>query len=375
MDRVGFAATVRLALRAPPRNFSESSISSATRDRPHPVSVGVNWRRCGGRNGVLRLANSMSSTGKVHHDTSASDGTAVAQQPRFQRLTDPQSQVLNTTQVFIFDCDGVIWRGDRLIDRVPQVLDYLRAQGKRCFFVTNNSTKSRAGYVKKFTSLGLNAEASEIFSSSFAAAAYLDSKNFQATGKKVYVIGEAGIGEELDLLGIPHIGGPADKDKSPRMGPGDKMEVDPDVGAVVVGFDRYFNYYKAQYANLCIRELGAEFIATNTDAVTHLTDAQEWAGNGTMVGAIRGCTQREPTVVGKPSPLMIDYMAHKYGIPKQEICIVGDRLDTDVLFGKSNGTRAILCLSGVTTEQHMRGQSQVVPDYFCDSIADFMTPE
>ena len=29
-------------------------------------------------------------------------------------------------------------------------------QGKRLFFVTNNSTKSRAGYVKKFTSLGLN---------------------------------------------------------------------------------------------------------------------------------------------------------------------------------------------------------------------------
>lgn len=32
----------------------------------------------------------------------------------------------------------------------------------------------------------------------------------------------------------------------------------------------------------------AEFIATNLDAVTHLTDAQEWAGNGSMVGAIKG---------------------------------------------------------------------------------------
>jgi len=44
---------------------------------------------------------------------------------------------------------------------------------------------------------------------------------------------------------------------------------------VVVGFDRYINYYKIQYATLCIRENpGCMFIATNRDAVTHLTDAQ-----------------------------------------------------------------------------------------------------
>ena len=61
------------------------------------------------------------------------------------------------------------------------------------------------------------------------------------------------------------------------------------VAAVVVGFDRNISYYKIQYATLCIRENpGCKFIATNLDAVTHLTDAQEWAGNGSMVGAIKG---------------------------------------------------------------------------------------
>ena len=61
------------------------------------------------------------------------------------------------------------------------------------------------------------------------------------------------------------------------------------VGAVVVGFDRRINYYKIQYATLCIYENpGCLFIATNLDARTHLTDAQEWAGNGAMVGAIKG---------------------------------------------------------------------------------------
>ena len=82
--------------------------------------------------------------------------------------------MIDQVDVFIFDCDGVIWKGDTLIDGVPAILDKLRAAGKKCFFVTNNSTKSRKGYKSKFDSLGLDVAPEEIFSSSFAAAAYLE---------------------------------------------------------------------------------------------------------------------------------------------------------------------------------------------------------
>lgn len=268
-------------------------------------------------------------------------------------------------------------QGDSLIDGIPETLDKLRKAGKKMFFVTNNSTKSRAGYKKKFDGLGLTEVApEEIFSSSFAAAAYLEQTKFPTDGsKKVYVIGEVGIGEELDLIGIPHLGGPADTGKAPDMGPGGKMEVDEDVGAVIVGFDRNVNYYKIQYAQLCINEGGAEFIATNLDAVTHLTDAQEWAGNGSMVGAIKGCTGQEPTLVGKPSPLMIDYIESKYGVDRNRICMVGDRLDTDVLFGTDNGLQSLLVLSGVTSEEKLLDPSNAItPDYYADDINAFFQP-
>jgi phosphoglycolate phosphatase len=264
-------------------------------------------------------------------------------------------------------------QGDSVIPGIPETLEKLRALGKKMYFVTNNSTKSRAGYKKKFDSLGLNVPAEAIFSSSFAAAAYLELTKFKETGKKVYVIGEVGIQEELDLIGVPHFGGPEDKDKAPDMGPGSMVEHDPDVGAVVVGLDRYINYYKIQYAQLCINENpGCEFIATNTDAVTHLTDAQEWAGNGSMVGAIKGCTGREPTVVGKPSPLMIDYLCSKLGLDRGRICMVGDRLDTDILFGTNNGLKSLLVLSGVTSEEKLLSQENTItPDFYANSIVDF----
>merc|ERR1711988_1024961 len=131
--------------------------------------------------------------------------------------------------------------------------------------------------------------------------------------KKVYVVGEIGILEEFDLMGVNYIGGPEDAGKQIDLSPGQYMEHDKDVAAVVAGFDRNINYYKIQYATLCLRENpGCKFIGTNLDAVTHLTDAQEWAGNGSMVGAIKGSSGKEPTVVGKPAPFMLDYICKEF---------------------------------------------------------------
>merc|ERR1719460_191462 len=283
-------------------------------------------------------------------------------------------KIFDKTDCFIFDCDGVIWRGDSVIDGVPAVLDKLRALGKKIFFVTNNSTKSRAGYLKKFTGLGLDVRAEEIYSSSYAAAAYLKAKEFPKD-KKVYVVGEVGIMEELELAGISHFGGPDDTGKKIELSPGMRLDQDPEVAAVIVGFDREVNYHKIQYATLCIRENeNCEFIATNTDAVTHLTDAQEWAGNGSMVGAIRGSTQVEPTVVGKPSSFMLDDVAQRFGLNKSEICMIGDRLDTDILFGQNGGLKTLLVLTGVTTEERLQSpENEIQPDLYAGGLKDLLS--
>uniref|UniRef100_A0A7C9CCG6 phosphoglycolate phosphatase n=1 Tax=Opuntia streptacantha TaxID=393608 RepID=A0A7C9CCG6_OPUST len=290
-----------------------------------------------------------------------------------QQLVNPD-ELIDSVETFIFDCDGVIWKGDKLIEGVPDTLDMLRSKGKRLVFVTNNSTKSRKQYGKKFESLGLNVSEEEIFASSFAAAAYLKSIDFPKD-KKVYVIGEEGILKELELAGFQYLGGPEDGQKKIELKPGFLMEHDESVGAVVVGFDRYFNYYKVQYGTLCIRENpGCLFIATNRDAVTHLTDAQEWAGGGSMVGALVGSTQREPLVVGKPSTFMMDYLANKFGILKSQICMVGDRLDTDILFGQNGGCKTLLVLSGVTSLETLKSPSNSIqPDFYTNKISDFLS--
>ncbi|KAL2941472.1 Phosphoglycolate phosphatase 1B chloroplastic [Bienertia sinuspersici] len=299
--------------------------------------------------------------------------SSVSTRASAQQLKNPD-ELIDSVETFIFDCDGVIWKGDSLIDGVPETLDMLRSKGKRLVFVTNNSTKSRKQYGKKFESLGLSVNEEEIFASSFAAAAYLKSIDFPKE-KKVYVIGEDGILKELELAGYQHIGGPEDGDKKIELKPGFLMEHDESVGAVVVGFDRYFNYYKVQYGTLCIRENpGCLFIATNRDAVTHLTDAQEWAGGGSMVSALVGSTQQEPLVVGKPSTFMMDYVAKEFGISKSQICMVGDRLDTDILFGQNGGCKTLLVLSGVTNMEMLQSpNNSIQPDFYTSKISDFLS--
>ncbi|XP_057818271.2 phosphoglycolate phosphatase 1A, chloroplastic isoform X4 [Cryptomeria japonica] len=282
--------------------------------------------------------------------TNSAKGSANFRVPVLSNAED----LINSVDTFIFDCDGVIWKGETLIDGVPETLDMLRSRGKSLVFMTNNSTKSRKQYRKKFEALGLTVQEEEIFPSSFAAAAYLKSIDFPQE-KKVYVIGGEGILQELELCGIKGIGGP--------------------VGAVVVGFDQFINFYKIQYGTLCIRENpGCLFIATNCDAVGHFTDAQEWAGGGSMVGAIKGSTQKEPLVLGKPSTFMMDHVSKKFETDKSKICMVGDRLDTDILFGINSGCKTLLVLSGVTTLSMLQSpENDIQPDFYTEKVSNLLT--
>eukprot|EP00929_Paragymnodinium_shiwhaense_P108420 TRINITY_DN74749_c0_g1_i1.p1 TRINITY_DN74749_c0_g1~~TRINITY_DN74749_c0_g1_i1.p1 ORF type:complete len:381 (+),score=95.69 TRINITY_DN74749_c0_g1_i1:69-1211(+) len=278
-------------------------------------------------------------------------------------------RLLAGIDLFVFDCDGVIWRGDTLIEGVKAVLEKLRALGKKVVFVTNNSTRSRKQYVQKFHKLGLDFVTEEnIFASSFAAAAYLKKQNFK---KKAYVIGEDGIIQELEAAGIQWLGGPSDAGRVidlETISDG-QLELDPDVGAIVVGFDRHVNYYKLQYATKCLRQVpGCMFVATNRDAVTHLTAEDEWAGGGATVAAVAASSEKQPVLVGKPAQFMTEFLTAEYGVPASRICMVGDRLDTDMMFGKAGGMRTLLVLTGVTSEAKLRSQDAVIPDHYVTSL-------
>eukprot|EP00195_Chlamydomonas_chlamydogama_P010274 CAMPEP_0202891262 /NCGR_PEP_ID=MMETSP1392-20130828/1365_1 /ASSEMBLY_ACC=CAM_ASM_000868 /TAXON_ID=225041 /ORGANISM="Chlamydomonas chlamydogama, Strain SAG 11-48b" /LENGTH=310 /DNA_ID=CAMNT_0049574961 /DNA_START=214 /DNA_END=1146 /DNA_ORIENTATION=+ len=279
-------------------------------------------------------------------------------------------KILDGIDTLLFDCDGVLWRGSELIPRAAEALQLLRASGRRLFFVTNNASKSRAKYVDKFKSLGLQVEAQEIVSSSYAAAAYLQSVGFN---KKVFLLGNVGVQEELDEAGIPWIGG--EGFEAPFMGDTDTMkqlQVDPDIGAVVVGWDPHFSYSRLVYASVCLRELpDCLFVATNTDAADQLGGGRMMPGTGGLVAAVEVAAARKATVVGKGGSWLLPFLCRHLGVKPERAAIIGDRLDTDIALGKEGGLRTILTLTGVNTlEDASATPIQLQPDAVVSSVAE-----
>ena len=265
--------------------------------------------------------------------------------PRLTRATLPA--FLSSIDTFLLDCDGVLWTGATPIPRVDRAIAALRKRGKAVFFCTNNSTKPRAKHVEVLARFGIPAPPESILSSAFATGVWLRSRGV----KRVYLIGEPGLAQELrDVAGV-ECEGPEDWGRAFALGgESGPPPLDPSVGAVVVGFDGRFCYYKLMRAAAYIRA-GAPFVATNRD-LTYPNTGGIVPGGGCVVAAVAAGAGREPDVVaGKPSPGLAALAAEATGLAPARTAMVGDRLDTDIAFGHCAGYAArLLVLTGVTGE-------------------------
>jgi HAD superfamily hydrolase (TIGR01450 family) len=90
------------------------------------------------------------------------------------------------------------------------------------------------------------------------------------------------------------------------------------------------------------------YIATNPDLVCP-TEFGSVPDCGSVCIGIKNATGKEPIVIGKPSPLMPQLAMERLGITKEQSCVVGDRIYTDVKSGLNAGITGILVLSGETT--------------------------
>ncbi|KAK1140519.1 p-nitrophenyl phosphatase [Aspergillus melleus] len=287
-------------------------------------------------------------------------------------------EFLDKFDVFLFDCDGVLWSGDHLFPGTNETLELLRSRGKQVVFVTNNSTKSRADYKKKLESLGIPASTEEIFSSSYSASIYISRiLNLPPTKPKVFVLGETGIEQELRSESVPFIGGtdPAyRRDITPedykRIAAGDSSLIDPEVGVVLVGLDFHINYFKLALAFHYVRR-GAVFLATNIDS-TLPNSGTLFPGAGSMSAPLIMMLGREPVSLGKPNQAMMDAIEGKFKFDRSRACMVGDRANTDIRFGlegKLGGTLGVL--TGVSSKEDFES-GEVRPAAYLDKLSDLL---
>lgn len=255
---------------------------------------------------------------------------------------------------FIFDMDGVLYRGKMPIPGASEAVEHLRKKGKKLVFVTNKSAHTRRVYARLLARMGIPARESEIVTSAYATSLYLRKRFPNA---RLYVIGERGLRWELRRAGF-------------KLMSDERAE---EAYFVVTGMDRTITYKKLT-AGLRALLAGAEFIATNPDA-NYPTETGICPGAGAMIGALVGCSGKRPKIViGKPSPQMIKISLTLLDSKPSETAIVGDRIETDVVAGKRAGLKTILVLTGVSSKrdvERVKG-TKLAPDFVIQSLREMV---
>lgn len=283
--------------------------------------------------------------------------------------------LLDAKHNVLFDCDGVIWNGETAVTGAPEVVSLLKQRGKRVFFVTNNCTRPRENYVQKFSRLGFTDVAEEeIFSSAYCSAAYL--RDVARLQGKVYVIGCGGVMKELRDAGVPV----AEEEDAEPGASIYNCPLDPDVKAVLVGYDENFTFMKLAKACCYLRSPECLFLATDPDPWHPLRGGRVTPGSGSLTAALETASSRKATVIGKPSRFMFECISSQFSLDPARSLMIGDRLETDVLFGSNCGLTTVLTLTGVSTLEEALAyrdgqepqQKDCVPDYVMESVADFL---
>jgi 4-nitrophenyl phosphatase len=208
---------------------------------------------------------------------------------------------LKETECFLFDMDGTIYIGDKLLPGTHGFIENLDEKRVPYYILTNNSSRSRSDYVEKLDRLGLQVSDEKIITSGEATAIYLKKQNPAA---RVYLVGTPSLENEFLDRGF-HL-----------------VQDSPDY--IVLGFDTTLTYQKLW--KLCdFVRAGIPYIATHAD-INCPTETGFMPDIGAVIAFVETATGRRPDViVGKPHPPMIEAILEKTGCRLDRLTMVGDR--------------------------------------------------
>src|SRR5215204_2821437 len=132
---------------------------------------------------------------------------------------------LRAARGFVFDMDGVLYRGDHQLPGVVDLINALVIRDIPYMLATNNSMSTPEMYVAKLAQMGIETEPEHILTSATATRVYLDLHLSEEAG--IYVVGMPALRDQLFI--------------------GSKKtfsDGDGDIEAVVVGLDLDFTYAK-----------------------------------------------------------------------------------------------------------------------------------
>ena len=227
---------------------------------------------------------------------------------------------------YLIDLDGTIYCGK---NPLPQSAGFVRWMNEKNIpyrFVTNAPENHPEDIEARLLAMGIPAKEGSVITCAMMAADCLEDQARVKKIHRVHVLGDDYLKALVEKKGFI------------------SDENEPD--CVLVSMAREVTVGDIQKACWQIRE-GAVFIATNPDDKIP-SEHGMLPHTGMIIKMITECTNVEPIMAGKPSAATKNYFPALFGCSHDDIAVIGDRVDTDMDYGKACGYRRYLVLTGYT---------------------------
>lgn len=226
---------------------------------------------------------------------------------------------LDDFDIVLFDLDGTVYYGSKLIDGANDTVKFFREAGKRIYFATNNSTKTRKQIFEKLLKIGVDCKFDEVLTSGYLAALYAQQENLH----NMYIFGSENLRTEFDEMSVSY-----NQTESAEN--------------LLIGYNPHMTYENLADA-LQVALHAKTIIACNKERTFPGEGKKLMPGCGAMTAPIEWCAKREcDVVVGKPSTLMIELVSKLEKTPSYRLLMIGDTYESDIVMAKLAGAKHIL---------------------------------
>merc|ERR1719384_676740 len=132
-----------------------------------------------------------------------------------------------------------------------------------------------------------------------------------------------------------------------------EMSLDPNVAIIVAGWDREYGYIDIGLVCRYLHEMkhDVHLVGTNDDPTCPVKPGVCLAGTGSMLASIKALSPIQMKICGKPHKLLFDLIKQKhYTLDVTKCLMIGDRLETDIVFGVNSGMDTALVMTGVANQ-------------------------
>ena len=248
---------------------------------------------------------------------------------------------INSVDIVLFDLDGTVYYGSKIIDGANDTINFFRQHGKQVYFTTNNSTKTRKQIYERLIGLGVDCRLEEVLTSGYLAA-LLAKKRFM---EDIYIFGSKNLISEFEEQGI-------------------KVNQEETAQNLLIGYDPDMTYEgltKAVQVALHARCI----MACNKERVYPGDNARLMPGCGAMTAPIEWCANRQcDFIIGKPNITMVEHLSAEKNVPANRFLVIGDTFESDIAMANVAGCQSIL-ISKVENKNVLTVESiKNIPEYF-----------